>query len=145
MIAKSGCIAVTAALGLLVASAGFLHPRLSSLAFAQATDMAGIAHSESVSARAVVKTIDLQTRMVTLEGPDGRTIALKVGDQVQNLAQVHPGDAVIAHYYTSSAYVLAPPGTKLPYDSRLSRACGRCPVRSPAVPSEARWWSPDWS
>jgi hypothetical protein len=132
MIARSGCIAAAAALGLSVASAGFLHPRLSSLAFAQASDMAGIAHTESVSARAIVKTVDLQTRTVTLEASGGNTIVLKVGDQVQNLPQVRPGDAVIAHYYTSSAYVLAPPGSKLPDDSLTIAGARAVPGEKPA-------------
>jgi Cu/Ag efflux protein CusF len=81
-----------------IASAGFVHPHLSALAFAQASDMAGIAHTESISARAIVKTVDLQTRTVTLEAPGGNTIDLKIGDQVLNLPQVRPGDTVIAHY-----------------------------------------------
>jgi Cu/Ag efflux protein CusF len=86
-------------------------------AFAQASDMAGIAHSESISARATVKKVDQQTRMVTLETPGGNSVVLKVGDQVRNLAQVRPGDTVVAHYNMSSAYVLAPPGAKLPDNS----------------------------
>jgi hypothetical protein len=120
MIVRSGCTAGALAVGLLVAFPPILPPHLSSPAFAQASDMAGIAHTQSVSTRAVVKTIDLQTRTVTLEGPGGNAIVLKVGEQVQNLPQVRPGDTVIAHYYLSSAYVLAPPGTKLPNDSLIT-------------------------
>jgi hypothetical protein len=117
MIARRDCLIGTAALGLLAICSGSICPLPSSRAFAQASDMAGIARTESVSARATVKTVDLQTRTVTLEASGGNTIILKVGEQVKNLPQVRPGDAVIAHYYTSSAYVLAPPGTKLPDDS----------------------------
>jgi hypothetical protein len=124
MAARLGCKAGPLAMGWLVVSLPLLPPHLSSPAFAQASDMAGIAHSESVSVRAVVKTIDMQTRTVTLEGPEGNTIVLKLGEQVQNLPQVHPGDTVIAHYYMSSAYVLAPPGTKLP-DNSLTMAGAR--------------------
>jgi hypothetical protein len=117
MITRLNCIAGASALGLLVAVTAFLYPGLSSHAFAQASDMAGIARTESVSARAVVKAVDLQTRTVTLEASGGGTVTVKVGDQVQNLPQVRPGDTVIAHYYASAAYVLAPSGTKLPDDS----------------------------
>jgi hypothetical protein len=67
MTAGLGCIARAAALGILVASPGFLQPRLASSAFAQASDMAGIGRAGSVSARALVKSIDLPTRTVTLE------------------------------------------------------------------------------
>jgi Cu/Ag efflux protein CusF len=117
MIKRLGSMAGASALGLVVAVAAHVGPGLSTRAFAQASDMAGIARTESVSARAVVKSVDLQARTVTLEGPGGNTMVLKVGDQVQNLPQVRPGDTVIAHYYASAAYVLAPPGTKLPDDS----------------------------
>jgi Cu/Ag efflux protein CusF len=117
MITRQRCMAGASALGLCFAVAAYLCPAPSSRAFAQASDMAGIGRTESVSARAVVKTVDLQARTVTLEGPGGGTITLKVGDQVQNLPQVRPGDTVTAHYYASAAYVLAPPGTKLPDDS----------------------------
>jgi len=94
--------------------------------------MAGVGQTESVSARATVKSIDLQTRTVTLETPGGNTIVLKVGDQVRNLPQVKPGDTVVAHYYTSSAYVLAPPGTKLPQDSLTVAGARAKPGERPA-------------
>jgi hypothetical protein len=132
MINKLGCIAGAPALGLFVAITGFLHPGLSSGAFAQASDMAGIARTESVSARAVVKSVDLQTRTVTLEASGGNTIVLKVGDQVRNLPQVHPGDTVVAHYYASTAYVLAPSGTKLPNDSVTVAGARAAPGEKPA-------------
>ena len=131
MILKSGNVAVAAGLGMLVASSGPLDPRFSSVAFAQASDMAGIAHTESVSARAVVKAIDLQTRTVTLEASGGNTIVLTVGDEVKNLPQVRPGDTVIAHYYTSSAYVLAPPGTRLPDNSLTVAGARAAPGEKP--------------
>jgi hypothetical protein len=124
MIIRSCCIAGAFALSLSAVFPATLQPHFSSRAFAQASDMAGIARSESVSARATVKTVDLQSRTVTLATSGGSTIVLKVGDQVQNLPQVRPGDTVIAHYYTSSAYVLAPPGAKLPDDS-MTVAGGR--------------------
>jgi hypothetical protein len=127
---RSGCIAAAGALGLFVACPGFLGS--SSVAFGQASEMGGIAHSETVTARAVVKTIDLGTRTVTLEAPDGKTIVLKVGDEVRNLPQVKPGDTVIAHYYTSTAYVLAPPGTKLPDDSLTVAGARATPGEKPA-------------
>lgn len=131
MILKSGNVAVAAGLGMLVASSGPLDPRFSSVAFAQASDMGGIAHTESVSARAVVKAIDLQTRTVTLEASGGNTIVLTVGDEVKNLPQVRPGDTVIAHYYTSSAYMLAPPGTRLPDDSLTVVGARAAPGKKP--------------
>jgi Cu/Ag efflux protein CusF len=131
MIKKPRWMASKAALGVLVASSGLLYPRLVTVAFAQASDMAGIAHTDSVSARAVVKTIDLKTRVVTLETSDGRTLTLTIGDEVRNLPQVRPGDTVVAHYYTSTAYVLAPSGTKLPDNSLTIAGARAAPGEKP--------------
>jgi len=117
MITRFCCMAGACAVGMFVAVPTVVRPHMSSPAFAQAADMAGIGRTESVTARAIVKTVDQQTRMVTLEALDGHTVALKVGAQVRSLPQVRPGDTVLAHYYTSTAYMLAPPGTKLPDDS----------------------------
>jgi Cu/Ag efflux protein CusF len=130
---RSGCIAAAGALGLLVAYPGFPHPGLSSVAFGQASDMGGIAHTETVSARAVVKTVDLETRTVTLQAPDGSTFVLKVNEEVRNLPQVKPGDTVVAHYYTSTAYVLAPAGTKLPDDSLTVAGARAAPGEKPGA------------
>ena len=81
--------------------------------------------------RATVKAIDLNTRTVTLMGPQGET-TMKVGDQVQNLAQVKPGDTIVARYYESVAYVVAPPGTKLPEDALAVAAARAAPGQMPA-------------
>jgi hypothetical protein len=129
MIPRLGCVTGAA---VLIFSA-VLAPQTSGPAFAQASDMGGIAHTESVSARAVVKTIDLQTRIMTLEGAGGETITLKVGEQVRNLPQVRPGDTIIAHYYMSSAYVLAPPGSKLPGDSLTTVGARAAPGDKPGA------------
>jgi Cu/Ag efflux protein CusF len=131
MFTRQSSIARVRALGLVIATGGLVQPGLSFCAFAQASDIAGIAHTETVSARAVVKMVDLRTRAVTLEAPGGNTMVLKVGDQVQNLAQVRPGDTVIAHYFTSSAYVLAPSGTKLPNESLTVAGARAAPGEKP--------------
>lgn len=138
MIGRLNCMAAASALALFVAATAALAPHWSSPAFAQASDMAGIAHAETVSARATVKAVDLQTRKVTLEGAGGNTIVLTVGEQVQNLPQVRPGDTVIARYYTSSAFVLAPPGTKLPDDSLTVAGARAAPGDKPAGAVESR-------
>jgi hypothetical protein len=85
-----------------------------------------------VSARATVKAIDLATRTVTLEGAGGNTTTLKVGQEVQNLPQVKVGDVVIAHYFTSTAYVLCPPGAKLPDDALTVAGARAAPGDLPA-------------
>lgn len=45
----------------------------------------------------------MATRTVTMVAPHGETITLKAGNQVQNLAQVKPGDTVIARCYPAIA------------------------------------------
>jgi glycine/D-amino acid oxidase-like deaminating enzyme len=117
MATNLGRVAATAALGVFIAAPGLLHPRLATPAYAQAADMAGIGRSQTITARATVKSIDQDTRTVTLQGADGNTVVLKVGPEVRNLPQVKVGDQVIAHYFISTAYVLSPPGAKLPENS----------------------------
>jgi hypothetical protein len=106
-------------------------PPFARQAWAQASGVAGVGETETITVRATVKAIDLNTRTVTLVGPQGET-TMKVGEQVQNLAQVKPGDTVVARYYESVAYVIAPPGTKLPEDTLAAAAARAVPGEMPA-------------
>ena len=124
-------IGVSAACLSLVAAAALLPP-FSPEARAQASGMAGVGETETVTIRATVKAVDMKTRTVTVVGPQGETKTLKVGEQVQNLAQVKPGDTVVARYYESVAYVIAPPGTKLPEDTLAAAAARAVPGEMPA-------------
>jgi hypothetical protein len=108
-----------------------LLPPFSPQVAAQASGMAGVGETETITVRATVKAIDLNTRTVTLVGPQGET-TMKVDEQVQNLAQVKPGDTVVARYYQSEAYVIAPPGTKLPEDALALAAARAAPGQMPA-------------
>jgi len=60
---------------------------------------------------ATVESIDLATRAVTLKGPDGKVMGLKVGEEVKNLPQVKVGDKVTVTYYESIAAQIIKPGT----------------------------------
>ena len=106
---------------------------------------AGIGETDTSTVRATVKAIDMKTCTLTLVGPQGETKTLKMGEQVQNLAQVKPGDTVVARYYEFVAYVLAPPGTKLPDDILAVAGARATPGEMPAGGVEARSWSPAWS
>ena len=121
---------VPAACLLFVAAA--LLPPFAPEAWAQASGMAGVGETETVTIRATVKAVDMKTRTVTLVGPQGETKTMKVGDQVQNLAQVKPGDTVVARFYDSVAYVLSPPGTKVPEDTLAAAAARAVPGGLPA-------------
>jgi hypothetical protein len=144
MTMKLACITGTVAFGLYVAATVPIR-HLSSVAFAQASDMAGIARTESASARAVVQSIDLQTRVVTLTPTGGDTLVVEVEDLVRNLPHVQVGDTVTAHYYTPTAYVLAPQGTKLPADSSTWSAPAPSKVQSRVTVWEPNWRLRRWS
>jgi Cu/Ag efflux protein CusF len=130
-------ISVSAACLLLVAAAALLPP-YSPPAQAQASGMFGVGEKDMVSERATVKAVDLNARTVTLVSPQGATRTLKVGDQVQNLAQVKPGDVVVARYYESAAYVVAPAGTKLPENAMAMAEAQAVPGELPAGGAAAK-------
>jgi hypothetical protein len=123
-------IGVPAACLLFVATA--MLPPYSPPARAQASGMFGAGDTDTVSVRATVKAVDMKTRTVTLVGPQGETKTLKVGDQVKNLAQVKPGDTVVARFYDAVAYVVAPAGTKLPENAMAMAEAQAAPGELPA-------------
>jgi hypothetical protein len=47
---------------------------------------------------AKVDDVDYQNRVVTLTGPQGNTVRVKVGDNIQNLGEIKPGDQVVLRY-----------------------------------------------
>jgi hypothetical protein len=59
---------------------------------------------------ATVEAIDTQTREVVLSNGD-EIVTLKVGPEVHNLAQVHPGDKVRVSYGEQLAAQMAKPGS----------------------------------
>jgi hypothetical protein len=50
---------------------------------------------------ATVTAIDMEKRLVTLEGPEGNTLIVQASDQVKNLPQVVVGDKVVIKYFES--------------------------------------------
>ncbi len=59
--------------------------------------------SSLIEETATVEAVDQSTRMVTLKGPEGKSVTFKAGPDVRNLAQVHVGDQVKFAYYESLA------------------------------------------
>ena len=53
-----------------------------------------------VKIEAEVKEIDHKARVITLEGPMGNLVTLKVDDQVKRLNEIKKGDIVQADYWT---------------------------------------------
>jgi len=65
---------------------------------------AGINTATLVEVTAKVTAIDMENRLVTIEGPEGNAAVIQVTDQVKNLPQAKVGDQVDIKYYRS-AYV----------------------------------------
>lgn len=89
---------------------------------AQAQPLGAVGKAGVVTVQARVQSVDPQQRLVTLVGPEGRTLTVRAGDQVRNFAQIRPGDLVTVQYYESVGYVLSAPNTRLP--SRSERFAG---------------------
>ena len=114
-LALAGCLAL-----------GVAGPALPATAWGQAAGMGGIGESQTITARAQVKAVDLANREVTLVGPQGNVFAVHVSDAVRNLDKVKAGDSVVAKYYASMVLVLSSPGTRIP-DDQASAAVARAP------------------
>ncbi len=50
---------------------------------------------------ATVTAIDMEKRLVTIEGPDGDSLVIQASDKVKNLPQVEVGDKVVMKYFDS--------------------------------------------
>jgi hypothetical protein len=55
-------------------------------------------YTRTVDLSATVEAVDLKNRIVTLRGPKGNVVTLKVGDHVKRLGEVKVGDTVAARY-----------------------------------------------
>ena len=115
-----------------------LMPSLPQPAQAQAAGMAGVGETDTATIRATVKAVDMASRTVTLVGPQGEIKTLKVGPEVQNLAQLKAGDIVVARYRESVAYIIAPPGTKTPEDLLALAAVQAAPGEMPAAAAASK-------
>jgi len=73
-----------------------------------------------VEATATVTAIDMENRLVTIEGPEGDSAVIQVTEQVKNLPQVEIGDRVVIKYYRSAYVDIAKAGK----DARLGTEIG---------------------
>ncbi|MGQ0579684.1 MAG: hypothetical protein ACT4PQ_12360, partial [Betaproteobacteria bacterium] len=64
-------------------------------------DASPVMYGRSSKIKATVDAVDLDAREITLKGPKGRLITLKVAERVRNLPQVLVGDEVIVRYNES--------------------------------------------
>jgi Cu/Ag efflux protein CusF len=108
---------------------------LATPAFAQATDTKAMKESspgKAMAARtrtvtATVTEVDAAKGTVTLKGPKGNELPLKVGPEVRNLGQVKVGDKVVAKYVESLSLTLKKDGKELRSANETAGA-----ARSPA-------------
>jgi len=91
------------------------------------TEKPGVMASELITLTATVEAIDLEKRLVTLKGPEGKTVTLKVDEQARNLAQVKVGDQVQAEYLQSVALYAQKPDGSLPAAAEIA-AIERAPA-----------------
>lgn len=61
----------------------------------------GINTASLVEAVATITAIDMENRLLTIEGPDGDSIVVKASDKVKNLPQIEVGDKVVIKYFKS--------------------------------------------
>lgn len=60
-----------------------------------------ITYGRSAKIKAVVDAIDLTTRSITVKGPKGRPLTMRVEDRVRNLPDIAVGDEVVVRYHES--------------------------------------------
>lgn len=70
---------------------------------AMAEDKPGMVIANEVQTTATVESVDQAKRTVTLKGPEGNVVTIKVPDEAQNLDQVKAGDKVDVRYLESTA------------------------------------------
>jgi hypothetical protein len=75
----------------------------------KATGKPGVVVAEAASITATVEAIDYDKRTVTLKGPKGNLVTLKVGPEAKNFNQVKTGDRVRARYYDATAIYVRKP------------------------------------
>lgn len=66
--------------------------------------------SAGTELQATVVAIDVNKRLIELEGPDGNRLVTQVGPDVRNLAQVEVGDTLTVRYQAGYALSMAEPG-----------------------------------
>lgn len=87
--------------------------------------------STVMASYATVEAVDMKTRMVTLQDPQGESFAIHAGEEVVNLPQVRPGDRVEVTYAETLSVRMAEPGES---KNEISGIIGRAvPGEKPAV------------
>jgi hypothetical protein len=67
-----------------------------------------VMYGRSAKIKAVVEAIDLATREITLKGPKGRPVTMRVETRVKTLPDLQVGDEVVVRYHESVGVELRP-------------------------------------
>lgn len=76
-----------------------------------------VAHTRQLVA--TVESVDMSTRQVLLQTPDGARATVVAGPEVRNLPQLRAGDRVTVTYQEAIAVQMAPPGSAPPNAAAL--------------------------
>ena len=96
-------------------------------------DTSPVMYGRSAKIKATVEAIDLQAREITLNGPRGRTITLRVDESVKNLPQAQIGDKVVVRYNESVGLELRKVEAGDPVAINDAAAANTQPGQKPAV------------
>ena len=77
---------------------------------------------------ATVESVDMSTRQVLLQTPDGARATVVAGPEVRNLPQVRAGDSVTVTYQEAIAVQMAQPGTAPPNAAAADRPASPPPA-----------------
>lgn len=72
-------------------------------------DKPGMGVSDTVTLTATVMAIDHDTRMITLQGPEGKTLTTRVDESATRLNEVKQGDQVVVRYTRAVAITVRQP------------------------------------
>jgi len=67
--------------------------------------------SETVKMTATVKAVDYDSRLITLQGPEGKAMTVEAGPEVKRLKEIKTGDVVVINYTQAIAAELKKAGT----------------------------------
>lgn len=93
----------------------------------------GTLSESQITTTAVVKRIDYNTRLVTLERPDGTRVTFIAGDQVKRLNEVKVGSTVVATYTEALAFEVKKAGTDTMGTTVSAGVERNSPSQSPGV------------
>ena len=98
-------------------------------------DASPVMYGRSAKIKATVEALDLDARDITLKGPKGRLITLRVEERVRNLPQVQVGDEIVVRYHESVGLQLRrlEMGESVPYEETTTAAAETVQSQTPGA------------